>query len=66
MVITETTTRQCCQPQDLITINNNQRQCRHCGRLFVRKWFTDAAGDRDYDWIPDIDSTTPDAKAPAL
>lgn len=68
MVITETTTRQCCQPQDLITIVSSpavgiipvskpqraQKQCRYCGMRYILHWYIDAAGDRDYDWIPDI------------
>ena len=38
-------------------INKDQRQCRYCGRRFIRKWKTDAAGDTDYGWIPILDVT---------
>lgn len=38
-------------------INKDQRQCRYCGRRFIRKWKTDAAGDLDYEWVSILDVT---------
>ena len=55
MVITETITisRECCQPQDIVTMAGNQRRsrCMHCGQEFRQRQFCDAAGDMDYEWV---------------
>jgi len=58
MIITETITisRECCQPQDLVTVagNNRRSRCMHCGQEFWQRWFCDAAGDMDYETVKKI------------
>lgn len=48
--ITETTTRQCCQSHDLVSVRI--AQCRHCGQWYRHQRYTDAAGDSDMEWVP--------------
>ena len=61
MKITETITRECCQPRkDLCPVEGSPlrgRQheyvfCKHCGRCFEFHTFMDAAGSTDWDYKP--------------
>jgi hypothetical protein len=53
--ITETITRECCQPQDLKPVYGTRRPndlafCVHCGHHHKKVSFTDAAGGSDWRW----------------
>lgn len=62
MKITVTEERECCQivdliryrglpPADYANSGESFKFCRHCGQLWVSHRFTDAAGDRDTEFV---------------
>lgn len=56
MKITITEERECCYPQDLIKYDGSPKKefvkfCKYCGQLFIKEYYTDAAGDTDYDYF---------------
>lgn len=60
MKIRVTTERDCCQPEDLKPVELTKRWgnipdmmfCVHCGRRHQHESFTDAAGSRDWHYVP--------------
>lgn len=60
MKIKVTTERECCEREDLMPYGGMQetkgapgkmRFCKHCGQLWVLESYTDAAGDRDTQYV---------------
>ena len=51
---TRTITRECCSEihGDLVNLDRTTRSCSHCGKVWIRKRYTDAAGDTDWEWMP--------------
>lgn len=54
MIIAEVTRRECCQPQDIRSLHTDSQlgMCKHCMRTHKKQTYTDAAGDRDWEWQP--------------
>ena len=52
MQIKETIIRECCQDRDIQKTGENRAVCIHCGKAYIKKTFTDPAGDTDWEWIP--------------
>lgn len=65
MRIKVTEERECCQPQDLRPLHGCEmvnfnipkvKFCIHCGRRHRYESFMDAAGSRDYHYMPELEA----------
>lgn len=62
MKIKVTIERECCHPDDMVTYHGVSdfnpvlypKFCKHCGQIWIRESFMDAAGARDWEYVKAI------------